>query len=445
MAEMTIEQQRAIAMAKARAAAAADKSYTGQIIPFSVDEKGDKHFDSNAGFLGAIKRSFMLPGEVYSGKEQVMGADGEVRPEMIGRALEFSSTFSPTTPGIRSGDFIIPGEKTTVQKIAPEVPTSQALRGAAKQGYDDAAALGVEYSPQAVKDLAAEIGVNLDQEGLIGKVAPKTRSILDDLANPPADAVSAPLSGVEAARRSFGKVGQDFANPPEQMASGVVRDALDKFMRNPSEDSVLAGNASLAAKLQREADKNYAAFKRSSSLSDLERAAEIRAESVNSGQNTANAIRQRVASVLLDPKKASRFSDEELKLLRDVSGGTPSANATRFIGNLMGGGGGLGAVVSGGVAGAAAGGAAGNSITGLAVGTGIPAVGVGMKKISEYLTRKALEDADTATRMRSPLYEQALDAAPSQVSRDRAREMIARLLLSGAASKATSSDGGGGW
>lgn len=443
MAEMTIEQQRALALARARAqaATASDKSYTGQILPFSVDAEGNKHFDSNAGVLGAVKRAFMLPGEVYSGKEQVFGPDGEVRPEMIGRSLEFASTFGPATPGINSGDYIIPGEKTSFQKVAPPAPTAEALRGAAKQGYDDAAALGVEYSPQAVKDLAAQIGVNLDQEGLIGKVAPKTRSILDDLANPPADAVSAPLSGVEAARRSFGKVGQDYANPPEQLASGVVRDALDKFMRNPPEDSVLAGDASLAAQLQREADKNYAAFKRSSSLADLERAAEIRAESVNSGQNTANAIRQRIASLLLNPKQAGRFNDEELALLREVSGGTPTANATRFIGNLMGGGGGMGAVVSGGVAGAAAGGAAGDALTGVAVGAGVPAVGIGMKKISEYLTRKALDEADTATRMRSPLYQKLLEDAPSEVTRKSGTEALIRLLMATESGR----NAGGGW
>ena len=401
-----------------------DKSYTGTILPISYDKEGSVSFDSNAGILGSLKRTLMLPGDVMAGKVDPMSEEG------LGRALEFAATVSPSTPGLRSGDKIVPGVAQSLQKTIPPVPSQEALKLAAKQGYDDAAGLGVEFSTGSVQSLASQIAAKLDSEGLIGKVAPKTRSIIDELTAPPAEAVSVPLSGFEAARKAFGRVGQDFNNPPDQLASKIARDAVDKFSRQAPDGAVLAGDATQASLLQRTADGNYAAFKRSGLLDDLENAATVRAEAANSGQNTANNIRQRIASLILNPKQSGKFTDEEILKLRGVSGGTKTSNMARLLSNVMGGGGGLGSVVSGGVAGTAAGAASGAPLAGVAVGAGVPAVGMGLRSVSEYLTRKALSQADEMTRARSPLYRTMQDEAPMEAVRQARTEALIRALLS---------------
>jgi len=63
-----------------------DQSYQGSILPFSVDADGNKSFDSDAGLLGAWKRSFMLPGDAMAGNVDPTSEEG------IGRALEFAGT-----------------------------------------------------------------------------------------------------------------------------------------------------------------------------------------------------------------------------------------------------------------------------------------------------------------------------------------------------------------
>lgn len=77
-----------------------DQSYTGAILPFSVDAEGNKSFDSNAGILGAVKRAVMLPGEAMAGNID------PTSPEGIARATEFAGVFSPMSPAAGSGKAI---------------------------------------------------------------------------------------------------------------------------------------------------------------------------------------------------------------------------------------------------------------------------------------------------------------------------------------------------
>lgn len=189
----------------------------------------------------------------------------------------------------------------------------------------------------------------------------------------------------------------------------------------------MAGDAAAAARALADARGNYAAGKRSDKLTGLDEAAELRAAASHSGQNGDNAARQRIASLLLNPKQAAGYSSEELAALEEVVRGTASRNALRFVGNLAGGGGGLGAVVTGGVAGAA-GGSIGGPL-GAVAGAAIPAVGFGAKKVANALTSRAVDRADELVRMRSPLYEQMMsDASMSAVAPER-RAAIVRALM----------------
>lgn len=406
------------------------QAYSGSVLPFSRDEQGSVGFDSNAGILGSLKRGFMLPGQVMSGEVPVFGPDGNVSPEVIGRSLETAAMMSPPTPGLRTGSGIIPGEKSQVQRSVPPVPSADDLFAAADDGYNAMRNSGVAYSGDAVRKFATGTKAGLDAEGFIDKVTPRTQSILDDLANPPEGAV-ADIQGLHAARKAFGRVAGNFNEPQEQTAAMRAIRGLDEFIGTDDPASVVAGTASDAANALKSANANYAAASRSDMLTGVERAADLRAAAANSGANTGNAIRQRIASALLKPKEIAGYSPEEIAALEKIVTGTPAQNATRYVGNLLGGGGGLGQALTGGL-GAATGAATVGGSVGAAAGAAIPvAAGAISKKVSNMLTQRALSAADEMVRARSPLYQTMKETAPLEVVRQARTEQLLRALLLG--------------
>lgn len=423
------------------AAPAVDKSYRSSILPLSRDAAGNVSFDSNAGILGSLKSAFTLPGDVYTGKEQLRGSDGEITPQVIGRSIDFAGTFSPPTPGLRSGSGIIPGEKQQLLKSTPPVPTADDLFTEAGRNFDTMRESGVDYASDAVKNMAAATRARLEQEGFDAEVAGKTHSILEKLSNPPEGSV-ANIKGLHSARKTFGKIAQNYTDPTDQAAASQAIRGLDEFIGADDPAAVVAGTASDAARALKAGNANYAAASRSDALTGIERAADLRASAANSGANTGNAIRQRVASALLKPKDTAGYSPEEIAALEKIVTGTPTQNATRYIGNLLGGGGGLGQMLTTAV-GAGAGASAGGGV-GAAIGAAAPiAVGTTSKALSNLLTRKALRSADEAVRARSPLYEALKESAPLEAVRQKKAEALARILMMMDAPNGKGGGGGG--
>jgi hypothetical protein len=393
----------------------------GQLLPFSVDPSGGKHFDSNAGIIGALKRAIMLPGDAMAGKVDPTSEEG------IGRALEFAGTFSPSTPGLRTGSGLVPGENQQLRQTVPAVPSADDLFTEAGRNFDMMRESGVDYASGAVKDAAAALRTKLEEQGFDAEVAGKTHRILDKLSSPPENSVAS-IKGLHSARKTFGKIAQNYNDPSDQSAASQAIRGLDEFIGTDDPAAVVAGTASDAATPLNTGNANYAAGSRSDALNGIERAAGLRAAAANSGANSGNSIRQRIASAILKPQEIAGYSPEELASLEKIVTGTPAQNATRNIGNLLGGGGGLGAAVTG-LGGAAVGSNYGS--TGATLGAALPLVGVASKSISNALTRRALRAADESVRSRSPLYERMKADAPLEVIRQARTEALIRALLMG--------------
>lgn len=406
-------------------------SWEGSILPVSKDAEGNAHFDSNAGLLGMVKRSFMLPGDVMAGKVDPTSEEG------MARASEFAKTFTGITPAMRAGEGILAAPALKKSRIQP--PTAEALKEAGGRGYEAARNMDVQYSSQSIANMAQEVQANLESRGIIPELAPKTFAILRKLQSPP-EGSTATISGVEAARRAFGHVGQDFTNLTDRGAGKFARGAVDDFLMGPPEGSVVSGPASKAARTIADARGDIAASKRSDSLTGLGESAERRAAASNSGQNIGNSIRQRIASLVDNPKKLSGFTDAERAQIDKIARGTLPQNVTRNVGNLLGGGGGLGSAVSSAVAGTGASVMTGNPYM-AAAGIAAPIAGAVSKQTSNYLTKRALGAVDEATRMRSPLYQQMVSDAP-MVPKGAAREAanLRLLLLSQAAQEVRAAD-----
>jgi hypothetical protein len=384
----------------------------GGILPISTTPDGGWQFDSNAGVVGAVKRAFTLPGDVYTGKVQMNDpTTGRTSDEAIQRSMEMGSVFTPINPAVRAGDMAIPGMAQAPQRPAKiAVPTADELRNAASKGYNTARDMGVRYKSSAVADIAGQARMQLEQDGILAELAPKTFKIIDKLTNPPANS-SAPLEGVLAARRALKNARMDFTNPTEKLAAERAIRVLDDFIGSADEAAVLAGPAAEAAKLVKDSAGNHAAAKRSDLIAGKLDRGDRQAAVANSGLNMDNAIRQRANDILNSEKLQKGFSKFEIEMIRRVAEGDKTRNTVRFVGNLLGGGGGLQASVSGAI-GATIGSFIGGP-AGAAIGaTGVPAAGLAMKGVGGGMSRRAMQGVDLATRMRSPLYQDMLLNAP---------------------------------
>ncbi|MGO8123041.1 hypothetical protein ACC728_18655 [Rhizobium ruizarguesonis] len=398
-------------------AGAVDKSFKGAFLPISKDADGNRNwFDTDAGFIGAIKRAVMLPGDVYSGKVQMNGLDGRTSPEAIGRSLEFASTFIPGSPALHAGEQVIPGVTSTLRTPKMiEPPSAADLFAEALRNAKTMRDSGVDFALDAVKGMAEAAKGKLDEEGLPAGLAGKTHQILDELANPPPDSV-ADIKGLYSARETFKNIKKVSDGNEQSAASKAIR-GLDEFITADDPAAVVAGPGSDAAQALKAGNANEAAAMRSQKLTEL-------SDSAKSGANAGKTTRQRLSNLLLDEKQTAAFSPEELKLLRAVNEGNIASNSTRAVGNLLDGGRAAGAGLLG-LAGAVA---SGFPKIGATV-TSLPLVGTISRNLSNALTERALQQVERGVRRRSPLYQSRLESAPKEAVYPWRMDALVRALL----------------
>lgn len=396
MATLSLDQQRAIAIADAKRkqaqAAGQQEPYSGQILPFSKDAQGNVSFDPNAGLFGSINRLMHEDPTSDAG---------------IADAAQTAMLVSPVGAAARGG-LGWAGVKPTPRTKAV-TPTADELKSAAGFGYDLVRQMGVDYDARAVQNLMLQTRSRLFNDGVIAELAPKSFAILKKLESPPEGGI-ATIAGLDAARRQLGQAAQDFTNPTEQMAASRIIRELDRFIENPSAKAVVAGPATAAGGVWKDAKGNYAAAKRSERITGREANAELEAAAANSGHNIDNRIRSVAKAILKSDKLSSGYSPEELTMLRQVAEGTATRNTIREVGNRLGGGGGIAGSMVGGMAGYF-GGILG-PVGGVALGVGIPALGVGAKALGNRMTKRALGRVDEAVLQRSPMYRQRVEDAP---------------------------------
>lgn len=390
MAELTLDQKKAIAKANARLRGK-QVERLGTVLPIERHVDGGWDWNMEAGIPGAVWRGVSSVRDAY---------EGNITPdEMIPRAMEAASLMSPSSVASRSGSGILGAPITKKARVKP--PTAKELFGEGSKNFNAMRETGVEYSVSAVKKWADEILYKLDDAGfdLDGATAKKVKELL----NPPDGAVSAPIRGLAKLRRRLTKIG---ANPGEEReASRIVRESLDAFLADPPADGVVAGRASDAARLSKEANANWAAGKRRADVEKIIGSKSRRAAASNSGQNVGNSLRQGTSSLLDSEKRIRGFSDPEKAALETVAQGTVPRNAMRNAANRFGGGGGWGGTMTSGLGGVAGGYMFDGNPYAIMAGAMIPpTVGGALKTGENALTRRALQQAADLVSTRSPLF-----------------------------------------
>jgi hypothetical protein len=344
--------------------------------------------------------------------------------------MEFGGLFGTgVNPMVRSGDRAIPGPSRRLRRPDVPAPTREQLRDAGSQQYRDFRATDVQYSIDDMRRLSSETRARLSQEGFSPDNAPQTFGILDRLDAIPSGGIVSP-NEIQSVRQTLGRAARPNVNyASEPAAASAALSRFDEFVRTYDQSPSGTPAHRAASETLDEANANWGAMRRSEGLAQIDEAAELRAAAANSGQNLGNQIRQRVANALLRQNRPLRsFNGEELAELRQIIRGTFAQNATRDVGSLLGGGGGLGGVTAAGL-----GGAAGSMVAGapgaFAGAVGTAAAGRLARSFSNRLTQRAFDRADEAVRRRSPLYQQMLRRTPLEGGSVADREAMVRILL----------------
>lgn len=331
------------------------------------------------------------------------------------QSFEAAQLSSPVTPTMRNLQF----GKAAIEM--PPAPSAGELKAAAKQGYDAARKSGIELKPESLTDFSTQVKTQLNGDGINEVLAPKTFGVLDKIGTAPAGA-TVTTDNFRTLQRSLGLAAKS-TDPTERMAAARALEALNGHLENIPSSSILRGTpADLAevSKTIKTANANYAASKRSDLVQGKVDRAELNAATANSGQNLDNSLRQQVKSILTNPKALRGFSEDEKSMMMKVAAGTAPGNIIRHVGNLLGGGGGLGALTTG---------AAATYATG-PVGMAAPLAGWALKKAGNAITARNVAKLDELVRSRSPLAQQQFQKAIQEAGGRNANSL--QLLMSAA-------------
>lgn len=340
---------------------------------------------------------------------------------VVGKPIE-EATGIPHQYSEFAASLALPGVGLTKAVTAPEtvanaakvIPSTEQIANAAGKGYDAIRDSKVIIDPSHAGALADRIEGALKAEGyrpVTNTPGAGVFSIIDELRNPQSghtllgsdlklSQASTPAD-IEAVRKALNVAGAD---PQARGAVAIAKNAIDDFYKTlPDSGAVVSGDASNLAGTAEQARANTAALKKSQTVTGVEEAADLRTAATNSGKNYDNAVRQRFATILSNPKLRRGFSPDELDQMENIVRGNIVGNTARRIGNVLGGGGGLGQAVATGIGAEAAGpmGAAGVSLLGSALkGIENASQARNVAKLDEMIRASAPAQVDAATAAR---------------------------------------------
>jgi len=314
---------------------------------------------------------------------------------------------------------VVEGARGLVSKL-PSLLSADEIAQASNALYKSPEIANVTFKPDAIDQLQDSMRKNLGK--INNRLAPTTHGLIDTL-DDPINGKDFTIEDLETTRQMLGRQAGNFANPQEQTAAIGAKQTIDNYLKNVPQGDLLSGDADAANAALVNARRNWAAQKTSDVLSGKVDAAELSAAAANSGANYENALRQRLKGILLSPAQKAKFAQFPgvLEEMENIVRGGSAANLLRIAGNVMGGGGGLGAVASS--AGAAMAGAGPAAFA-------VPAAGAAIKAASNRLMANRVAALDEMIRSAAPANAGAV--ATRNTAAQAAQARIARMRKVGA-------------
>lgn len=321
--------------------------------------------------------------------------------------------------GAALGTAMSGASKLFAGKAPSSAPSIGELKDAARAGYQSPEVLGLEVKPESFANMATGVKARINEFGIDENLAPKTFAILSSVEKVPEGAIVTGQN-LETLRKTLGKAAGS-ADPQERLAATKAIEELNGYSEKLTGADVVRGDAQAAAAKIKEANANYSAAKHAETIDNKTIQAELRAAAANSGGNVANTVRQRMADILIKPKEQRGFTADELGMMEQIVRGSRTQNAMRVAGNVMGGGGGLGAAVVGG----------GSTLAAGPAGLAVPVAGYLLKSISNKMTLAQAEKLSEAIRSRAPLASasQKFEEKAAQFERERNSKTVSGVAL----------------
>ena len=422
-----------------------NNNYQAGILPFSKDAQGKTSFDTDAGIIGMAKRAFAAPGDVYTGKLDPTSPEGQ------SRATEFAAVTTPIGAASRvPGSIFAP--KTAYKTVTPKAPTREALQEATTAAYKEVDELDVKYTASAVEKMAKKLENFLNEKGYIAPITGGVHDLIKTLQGAPENAYIK-LGSLDAFRKVMGQLAGTGDDTTKAAASEAIR-VVDDFISTANPASLVdraasggqgvsvagqsfatadaAANKSLAEKASQlilEARSNAAANFRANKIAELEEVMGLRSAAANSGMNIDNTARSKLVSLLTNSGGTGvrGFNDTEKAAIKNIIMGTPTKNALRRVGNMLGGGGGLGQTITTFAPATTAGLATGSPMA--AIAAGVPGiVGSLSKSASNKMAKNELNQLSELIRSRSQLGNKTM--GPQQVyAPNVAQETMLKALI----------------
>lgn len=366
-------------------------------------------------------------------------------------ASYFGYNLSPSnTERVATAATLLPGVAAAARPSQPALPTARELKAKGGADLDATRASGVEVQPSPFVSMAQRLEPDLYSKGFTADLAPNTYKVLSEIqAVPPAGAnPNVSFINIHAMRQRLQNIIEKASSgaSPDKLEAEAARRVLNEFNQttgslgqNPADLAPGTTPAAAAAATEqfRTGLANYSAAQKSNVITgELDRArtgilerAEARAQAANSGKNLDNSIRGKTESFLESRRSIAPFTDAELDRFGDVVQGSRTQNFLRTWGNRLGGGGGLGQLLTGVAGGAAVGGAAGKSTAAATIGAAAPVtVGLLAKSMENALARRSLNETNRAILMNSPEYQARLNAMPPREAAILERALKAGLI-----------------
>lgn len=228
-----------------------------------------------------------------------------------------------------------------------EAPTQAETFASAKSRYESPEVKNLELTPQAGKEIAADLRQRL-MAAKVDKFNGQGMYDVADRLESPRFGKNITIEDLEAARQDA-KVNPVTATPADKRGSEAIRKGIDSYLNgNIPAAHVLTGDAAAANETLIKARADFAAAKRDQDVMNALARSENQAGSTYSGGNLDNASRQALRPILNEKQGVSKrpgfqdYTPEELAALKKAVNGNWIGNQLRSSGKQLGGGGGHG-------------------------------------------------------------------------------------------------------
>lgn len=262
----------------------------------------------------------------------------------------------------------------------PPMMTGDALKAKGTAAYNEAEAMGVMYKPEAIARLRDTVRNDMAEFGYHPANQPGAKVAFDELSRMVDDGNSVTLKGLDTARKVT-KGGFNPTNPSNNALINKIAERLDDAAMNAGPDDVLSGDPQAAAAAMGKARDYWSRFRKLEKVDELMARGELNAGATGSGGNIENATRQQLKRLLTDKKLTRGMTQDEIAAVRKAVLGSNTQNVLRLAGKLSPQGNGLMLAIHSAL-----------SATTPAVGLPVAAMGYGSKKISEALSRNSAEE-----------------------------------------------------